>query len=157
MPQSLPPKPSLEILKKQAKDILAAHGTGDPSCCKTLRLLHDFANKLDPEILRSQLKLHDAQFALALDYGFSSWADLVHFLRPSGQFDFASPEFVRNAYRSEERTSALNGMLDGCSRRTANQCASMLRFKLDVKRRRSQGLGLVMPGASTMRTKREME
>jgi hypothetical protein len=53
----LPPRPSLEQLRKQAKDRV-----------KTLR-----AQGIDAT-------LADVQFALAREYGFKDWADLAHYV-----------------------------------------------------------------------------
>ena len=53
MSRSLPPRPNLEHLKKQAKD-----------------LLQDLKQK------NPTLKLADAQHALAREYGFASWPKL---------------------------------------------------------------------------------
>lgn len=85
MPQSLHPNANLEVLKKQAKEILNAHKLADGSresrvrtaySCQTLRSLHRFAGKPDSEILEAEIKLTDAQYALALQYGFESWQRL---------------------------------------------------------------------------------
>ena len=76
MPRLLHPNANLEVLKKQAKEILATHGNGDASCCEILRSLHRFAGKSDTDILDRSLKLTEAQYALAMDYGFSSWSEL---------------------------------------------------------------------------------
>ena len=76
MSRSLPARPSLEQLKKQAKDLLSAHKRKDPGACDTLRLLHRFAKATDEDILHATVVLAEAQFALALDYGLSSWKDL---------------------------------------------------------------------------------
>src|SRR5690606_3344319 len=51
----LPARPSLEQLRKRARERLAALRAADPSA-----------------------KLADAQYALARDYGFESWPKLVH-------------------------------------------------------------------------------
>lgn len=85
MPRSLPATPTIETLKKQSKQILKAHKDGNVSCCATLKLLHRFKGKSDAEILNSALKLADAQFALAMDYGFESWAQLKKFLDSSAK------------------------------------------------------------------------
>ncbi|MBX7131146.1 MAG: ankyrin repeat domain-containing protein [Fimbriimonadaceae bacterium] len=61
MSQSLPDRPNLEHLKSQAKDLLKAFYRGDA----------DAIERLGP--LSAEPKLHDAQFALARDYGFKSW------------------------------------------------------------------------------------
>ena len=51
----LPERPSLEQLRKQAKDHLDTLRAADPS-----------------------VRLADAQYALAREYGFESWPTLVH-------------------------------------------------------------------------------
>src|SRR5580700_1548979 len=56
-PRRLPPHPSLEQLRKQAKDLLEEHRAADPA----------FA-------------LHDAQRELACAYGYESWAKLKAFV-----------------------------------------------------------------------------
>jgi len=85
MPQSLHPNANLEVLKKQAKEILKAYKLADGSresgartaySCQTLRSLHRFAGRPDSEILEADIKLTDVQYALALQYGFESWQKL---------------------------------------------------------------------------------
>src|SRR5262249_42403648 len=53
MPRALPPQPHIDWLKKAAKDRLAELRAGDPAA-----------------------KLHQAQLALAREYGFASWRAL---------------------------------------------------------------------------------
>jgi hypothetical protein len=76
MSRQLPSKPSLRYLQQEAKDIKKAHAAGQVSCCKTLRHLGRFKERSDSEILGAKLKLTDAQFALAMEYGFKSWMEL---------------------------------------------------------------------------------
>jgi len=76
MSKSLPANASFEQLKKQAKDVLHAHGRKDASACAVLRNLNRFKEAADVAILDAEVGLHDAQFALAMEYGFKSWADL---------------------------------------------------------------------------------
>ncbi len=73
MNRTLPANPDLTQLKHQAKDLLRAHKQGDVSVCETLRHLRSFADAPNSGILAADLSLHQAQFALALDYGFGSW------------------------------------------------------------------------------------
>ncbi|MCP4640433.1 MAG: hypothetical protein GY851_08375 [bacterium] len=73
MTQHLPERPSLEHLKKQAKDLRRAHGQGDASACGVLRHLRQFDGMADADILAGDLSLTDAQYALAMECGFSSW------------------------------------------------------------------------------------
>jgi len=76
MPLSLPSDPSLRQLKVLAKDLLKAHKRGDVACCSVLRNLPRLADAEDSAILAAPLSLADVQFAIALDYGFASWAEL---------------------------------------------------------------------------------
>ncbi len=77
MTTSLPANPNLEQLKKQAKDLLKTFKAGDPSVCEVLRYHYRFARASDETILKSELTLQEAQHALALDYGFRSWAHMT--------------------------------------------------------------------------------
>ena len=63
------PKANLEQLKHQAKDALKAHRRRDPSCCGLLRHLHPFKGKTDEEILSTEVKLSQVQFALSMEKG----------------------------------------------------------------------------------------
>ena len=76
MTRSLPTAPNLEHLKKQAKDLRKSHRNRNPECCEVLKLLHQFKELSNKEILNSALSLNKAQLVLALDYGFKSWGDL---------------------------------------------------------------------------------
>ena len=76
MSPSLPPKPSLEHLRNQAKDILRAQRHGDAPGCQVLRGLRQYADIPDVQLLAAKVKLREAQLALALDYGFESWEDM---------------------------------------------------------------------------------
>ena len=58
----LPPHPSFEQLQKQAKDLLKRHRRGDHA------------------LLGEGATLADAQFAVAHEYAFASWADLKHYV-----------------------------------------------------------------------------
>ena len=78
MTTNLPPRPDLGHLKRQAKNLLKAHQQGDADACSILRQLYRFSHTSDAQILTSEVKLNEIQFALALDYGFSSWNALKH-------------------------------------------------------------------------------
>jgi hypothetical protein len=73
---SLPSQPNLAQLRKQAKSILKLHGQGDPRCCFVLKRLRQFADMPEQKVLDADLALSDVQFALALYYGYESWAAL---------------------------------------------------------------------------------
>ena len=76
MSPSLPPKPSLEHLRNQAKDLLRAQRHGDAPGCQVLRRLRQYADIPDEELLAAKVRLREAQLALALDYGFESWEEM---------------------------------------------------------------------------------
>lgn len=75
--RTLPPRPDFTQLKHQAKDLLRAHERKDASACGVLRRLRRFSDKNAPAddaaILAAPLALHEAQYALAMEYGFASW------------------------------------------------------------------------------------
>ena len=69
----LPARPSLEQLRKQAKHLLREFRAGDASASTRVRAV--LPRMIDGA---SALALADAQFVLAREYGFQSWAALVH-------------------------------------------------------------------------------
>ena len=77
MRHDLPPRPHLEHLKKQAKQLLHGHATGDPAALQriheTLPALRDQSVE---QIARAEFALHDAQSVIAREYGFASWQEL---------------------------------------------------------------------------------
>jgi len=76
MTKQLPPQPSLEHLSNQAKEILKAHKKRSASICARLRPLNRFAKLPDAGILDGEISLADAQFVLAMEYGFKSWSQM---------------------------------------------------------------------------------
>ena len=69
----LPQHPSLEQLRKQAKDLLERYRAGDAS---TVAEVETFERGADA----SRFGLHDAQRVLARAYGFASWPKLKAFV-----------------------------------------------------------------------------
>ncbi len=69
----LPARPSLEQLRKQAKHLLREFRAGDATASTRVRAVL-------PRVIdgASALALADAQFVLAREYGYQSWAALVH-------------------------------------------------------------------------------
>ena len=76
MSRNLPPRADLTQLRHQAKDLLKSQQKGESHVCPVLRLLRRFAGSSDEQILSAELALHEAQYALAMDYGFGSWNEL---------------------------------------------------------------------------------
>lgn len=69
----LPKQPSLEQLRKQAKDLLEQYRTGDLAAVIEV-------NQFEPQADVATFALHDAQRALARAYGFESWPKLKAFV-----------------------------------------------------------------------------
>ena len=68
----LPARPSLEQLRKQAKELVKAYRGGDRAAVARFHAHH-------PRITSGELvALADAQLVLAREYGFASWARLKH-------------------------------------------------------------------------------
>ena len=65
---SLPAKPDITLLKKQAKKLLKQHRASDPDATNTVNSLHPKPEKFTG--------LRDAQLVVARSYGFKDWARL---------------------------------------------------------------------------------
>jgi ankyrin repeat protein len=76
MSLNLPDRPNLEHLKKQAKTLLRDLRAGDAEAVQRFRRLMPHAGP-DPS-------LHDAQSAIARDYGFTSWSELRSVVQARG-------------------------------------------------------------------------
>lgn len=77
MRRELPPEPHLDHLKKQAKDLLEAHARGEPEAFERIRAsVPAFASMDDDALAHAAFALHDAQSAIAREYGFKSWNSL---------------------------------------------------------------------------------
>ena len=73
----LPVHPDLDQLKHQAKDLLRAIRRGEPDAIEEFIRFHPNGELL----IRSPVKLSDAQLALARSYQAASWSRLVHACR----------------------------------------------------------------------------
>lgn len=75
MTRTLPDRPSLEQLKNQAKDLLAAYRAGDEAARRRFQehLPHSTQSAAGQE---RAYRLSDAQLVLAREYGFASWPQL---------------------------------------------------------------------------------
>jgi ankyrin repeat protein len=72
-----PPKPSLDHLKYQAKDLRKGHAARHPEVAQRIREFHPhFKSASDAAIFSAELNLGAAQLAIAREYGFPSWARL---------------------------------------------------------------------------------
>src|SRR5262245_5400319 len=75
--KGLPPRPNLNHLKYQAKDLLKAHAARDSQAAQRIREFHGKFNRAtDAAIFNAQLSLSDAQLTIAREHGFASWTRL---------------------------------------------------------------------------------
>jgi hypothetical protein len=81
MTSSLPACPSLEQLKKMAKDLAKQHEEKQPDALALIaRHLPAPAGKSAVEIAAYPFALHDAQSVIARQYGFPGWNELQSYL-----------------------------------------------------------------------------
>ncbi|HSC28044.1 MAG TPA: ankyrin repeat domain-containing protein [Vicinamibacterales bacterium] len=77
--RTLPPRPNLDQLKNQARELLQAHRDGHPSAAARVLAHHPKMRGLSlQEVFDRRLALADAQLAIAREYGFENWAALKH-------------------------------------------------------------------------------
>lgn len=124
MPPSLPERPNLEQLKKQAKSLLRAAREQNPSALERFRALPVFADTPAAEFTSAGLALHDAQSVIARELGFASWKQLCEEVELRAlTFDAAVNEFVRCATGSAsdraERLLALHPAIASATLQTA--------------------------------------
>ena len=110
--KSLPKKPSLEFLKKEARALHALHKQADVACCDRIRQ-HDtsFQHKSEVEILAASFALHDAQRIIAREYGYASWTTLKRFIE-----SLANPDYHAVA----DRQAYHRTITDSYDKRSAN-------------------------------------
>ncbi len=113
---SLPLRPSLEHLKKQAKALLKAVNKGDRDAALRFRLSRPaLAKASDTEIATAKLSLRDAQAAIAREYGFESWSDLKQRVTELSQSDLVEVEATENAiYTPQSYTERIRQELGNC-------------------------------------------
>lgn len=73
MSKSLPPKPNLEKLKKQARNLLTSFQANEPAA---IALFQQHLSSHTRGSSATAPQLSDAQLVLARDYGFASWPKL---------------------------------------------------------------------------------
>ena len=82
MSRPLPPRPSLEQLRKQAKSLLKHQQAADSPALTRIRESHPrWRNLANEQIAKSPFTLADAQFVIANEFGFASWSSLLSHLK----------------------------------------------------------------------------
>ena len=115
-PRSLPLRPSLEHLQKQAKALLKAVNEGDRDAALKFRTSRPaLAKASDTEIATAKLSLRDAQAAIAREYGFEKWSDLKKRVTELSQSDLVEVETMENAiYTPEGYTDRIRQEVGNC-------------------------------------------
>jgi len=117
--QSLPARPSLEQLRKQAKELVKNHRARDAATLALIReCLPALAAKTDEEILLYPFALHDAQSVVARQYGFAGWnplRDEVERRTASGSGRFMPEASVEKTFRTICRSYELGDYAVYCS------------------------------------------
>jgi ankyrin repeat protein len=98
--RTLPPRPSLDQQKKLAKDLIAAFRRGDTEALARVR-----AELPD----KKEIRLADAQYVLAREYGFTSWRDLTEHVESVVAMKLPLIERFKSAVRSGD-AKALRAM-----------------------------------------------
>lgn len=109
MTKSLPPHPNLVHLKKQARALLRAHGQRQQDVCPVLRHLKRFTDASVDEILTADVTLTDVQFALAMEYGFSSWTTLKAYVEGQKPYDHLLHIHCGDSSAASLRASGVGG------------------------------------------------
>jgi len=73
----MPPRPSLDRFKAEARRLMRDRAAADPQACQRLREFHPrLAEATDPAIAAADLGWSDALLTIAREYGFASWPRL---------------------------------------------------------------------------------
>ena len=84
MPKALPPRPSLEHLKKQAKVLLKSFKSSDSEAVTRFQAsLPRFSSASQGVVRASKTSLQEAQLVIAREYGFDDWQKLAAHVAPS--------------------------------------------------------------------------
>ncbi|HEV2424973.1 MAG TPA: ankyrin repeat domain-containing protein [Terriglobia bacterium] len=95
----LPPRPSLEQYKKQAKDLVKLWKSGDAEAVHRVRRFHPRFSRRPESESRSEsqapaiLVLADAQLVLAREHGFESWPKFAKHIAALSRADSLVPAF----------------------------------------------------------------
>src|SRR5688500_18989193 len=91
--RTLPPSPDLEQQKTQAKELLRSFTAGDAESRARVRAaLPD----------KQRITLADAQFVLAREYGFESWATLKRHIDERSDSKAPALEQIHTAFRQRD-------------------------------------------------------
>jgi hypothetical protein len=94
----LPPSPSIDHLKHQARDLLRAHDARSRQAFQRIREFHPrFDGAGDERVALAHFRIADAQLTIAREYGFASWPRLKAFVQNPNAGDVTRPVHERIA------------------------------------------------------------
>jgi len=127
----LPDRPHLDVPRREARELLADWKKGDRAALERLRSQHPRLRRLTlEEIAAAPARLADAQWVIALEYRYATWAELKHRIEKnnvsiaiqdaihSGDADLVvallrqNPEFLQLPLRGKSRGAALKYAAD---------------------------------------------
>ena len=112
---SLPARPNLEHLRNQAKDLLKAYRSGQPSAIERFRTsLSHYSRLTDDDLRRLSLPLGDAQRVVAVEYGFQTWLHMRSYVERKDGFSMIemTVDHVRMNYMTDLRVVVLKAKED---------------------------------------------
>ena len=120
--RALPARPNLEFERKQAKKLLALLKKGDPEALARVHAKLKGSAETKPD----GFKLADAQFAIAREYGFTSWPRLVEYFETLALHEISGQ---RRMYEHERRhESSLRWIMRGFKGQLPWVAAALGRF-----------------------------
>ena len=139
MARSLPPRPNLDHLRRQAKALLAALDVGDKDAIGTFRMHLPAAAGMTPaQVRKAGFRLADAQSAIARQTGFSNWPQLARHVEQlralEGTWEFDSLE-VEGRPMAEAMLKSSRVLIDGdCFRSEMGGTRYEGVFNIDVEK-----------------------
>lgn len=103
MTRFLPSRPSLEFLKKRAKEICKSRDPDDPMALSVLRAVPQFRRLSDEQLRALDVPLAQCQHALARFFGYYSWDSLKRFVEEPCSLGSDCPTDLRQFLDSDGR------------------------------------------------------
>ena len=128
--KSLPNRPDIAHLKRQAKELLADFRNGAPDAiARIAEALPAAAGRNRRTVARLDLRLHDTQSCIAREYGFLSWADLKTYVDVRRAQD-TDPDALATAFC---RLVYAGDIAGGMDRPQPNAAARLLADRAELK------------------------
>lgn len=104
--RDLPSRPSLDIPKREARDLLKQLRARNPEALDRIRRRHPrFKDTGASSVAPEEFRLSDAQLVIAREYGFSHWAELKERINSN-----AAAELLKTAIRADDRETVIRAL-----------------------------------------------